>query len=504
MVRDIRIFSSLPVNGQLKPPDTLAPAFSCHSGRYHLQGLMIVLVFSLFLSGCQFKSGLLKTADEDRKERGEVLLYTQPFPQESDRLRFNIEEISAVRDDAMVFPLSPVLSEIKCRDMKSQRLLATGWLPPGHYTEVLFKVKNASLEVEDGEANLLVPAGPVTAPFMFDVGREMSYVFSLVFNYTQSIKGMLSFSPSFSVFFPERPVVNLLGYVSNSESDTITVIDKKAMQVINVIATGKGPRGIAIDQVRKRAYVALSGDDSIDVIDITAGRKINTIRLNPGDKPQESALTPAGTLLITANTGSDSISLIDPLAFIELDRIAVGNSPHSIAIDPAGRRAYVFNSLSSTISVIDLASSSVAATISTEPGPLRGQFNREGNKLYVIHEWSSYMTVIDPFTLSALGRVRIGMGANALKLDTRTNLIYVARKNDIMVEVYDPFSAIPIDYIKAEGSASYITIDSEENNLYLIVPEMKTVLVVDIVSKKIVSKIDIGKSPAWVTMMGER
>lgn len=477
------------------------PSFVKRGGK---RGILSVLVFLLFLSGCQMKSAFLKPVVSESTDNGEVFLYAQPFPQEADRLRFSIETVSAVRDDGLVLPMSMSLSEFKSRDMKRQRLIASGWLPPGHYTGFSFKVRDASLEVEEGEANLLVPEAPVMAEFQFDISREKSYVMWLRFNYKQSIDRGVGFSPSFSVFFPERPVSGLTGYVANHDSNNITVFDKKSMQVIGTISSGKGPGGIAIEQNLRRAYVTLSKDDSVDVIDMTSGELINNIKLSPGDNPQEPALTPDRRLLLTANSRSDTVSVIDTSSLIELTRVQVGNGPNSIVIDPAGRRAYAFNTISSTISVIDLASRSVAAVISTEPGPLRGQFNREGNRLYVVHEWSSYITVIDPFSLSVLSRIRVGIGVNNLKLDTRTNLLYVSKKDSVMIEVYDPISSIPVDFIKVEGSTSYMTIDSEENNLYLVIPETQTVVIVDVISKKVLGAIDVGRNPAWVTMMGER
>src|SRR3989338_9533222 len=134
--------------------------------------LIIILVFFLFFSGCQIKSTLLKPAlFEEETEKGEVFLYTQPFPQEADRLRFNIEEISAVKDDGMVFPLSISLHEFKSREMKRQRLIALGKLPEGNYTGLSFKVRNASLKVEDGEAALLAPQEPVKIDFSFNLNK---------------------------------------------------------------------------------------------------------------------------------------------------------------------------------------------------------------------------------------------------------------------------------------------------------------------------------------------
>ncbi len=150
------------------------------------------------------------------------------------------------------------------------------------------------------------------------------------------------------------------------------------------MATGRGPLGLAIDQVGERLYVAASGDDEVEIIDVRAGRIINKVKLNNGDSPQELALTPDKRLLLATDKGSNTVSVIDTSSMIEQSRIPVGQGPVSIIMDSAGRRAYVFNSISNTISVIDVANSAVAATIATDSSPIRGQFNPAGDKLYVI------------------------------------------------------------------------------------------------------------------------
>ena len=462
-----------------------------------LYAFCVLLVFV----GCQATLSQLKPALE---EEGEIYLYIQPFPQEADRLRFKLLEISAVSGDGREFPLSVSLRELKGPDMKRQRLLASGQLPPGPYTGFSFRVKDAILRVEDGEAQLLSPEEPVKMNFLFSVVRKKSSLITLAFKYTESIKGEVSFSPVFSFLIPAKPITSLVGYATNNGSNNVTVFDKKSGQAVSMIATGRGPAGMALDQTARRAYVALTKEDAIDVIDVTAGNVITRIRLNPGDKPQELSLTPDGKMLVIVNTGSNSVSFVDPVALMEVSRIMVGNGPQSILMDPIRRRAYVFNKLSSTLSVLDIANKALVTTISTEPSPLRGQFNRKGDRFHVISEWSSYLASIDPGTLTVLRRFQVRIGESSIKVDTNTDFVYLGRKNDSMVGVYDPTSFVAVDFVKSEPGVTYMTIDGEENNLYMVNTGKKTLMIFSLVSKKILAEIDVGDGPYWVTMMGER
>jgi YVTN family beta-propeller protein len=462
---------------------------------------MLYTLCVVILLGCQT---VISTVRPPLEEEGEIYFYIQPFPQEAARLRFTLEKVFAVSIDGREFPLDVYVHQLKGPDVERQRLLASGRVPPGSYSGLSFQVKNAILKVEEGEATLRSPEEPTKIDFLFNVARKKAYLISARFKYAESIKGGFSFNPVFSMFIPGKPLSNLVGYVTNPGSSNITVFDKQAGLAVAVIATGRKPMGMALDQRLRRAYVALSGDDAIDIVDVVAEDVIDRIRLNTGDHPQELALTPDNRILLSVNPGSNTLSFIDPTSLLEVNRIKVGNGPNSVLVDSTGRRAYVFNTMASTVSVIDIPNKLLLTTITTDPSPLRGQFNRNGDKIYVIHEWSSYVSVIDPLSFSVARRFQVRMGMESIKVDRNTDLVYLGRKNDTVVEAYDPFSFVPVDFINTGGGISYMTIDGQENNLNMVNPGMKTLMGSNLVSKKMVFIVDVGENPYWVTVMGER
>ncbi len=460
------------------------------------------LILSLMIfSGCQTMVLQPKPALENE---GQVLIYLQPLPQEADRLRFSLDEISAVRDDGAELPLALSVRDFSRPDMKRQRLVAMGRLPEGTYSGLLFRVKSATLKTDEGDAALLVPETPVKRDFLFKVERKKALVLSLALQYAESITDRIHFTPAWSVSIPSWPLVALAGYVSNYGSNTVTVFDKVKQEVAGAIATGNGPRGMALDKNLHRLYVALTDDDAVEVIDVAEDRTISRIRLNQGDSPEELALTPDGLTLLSVNTGSDSVSFMDTAAQVELNRVAVGKRPHAILIEKTGRKAYVFNDLSNSISVIDVPSKMVMGTIATGPEPIWGQFNRAGDRLYVAHAEYPYLFVVDPVSFSIIHQQFMGTGIRSLKVDTMTDLLYVGKKNDTVVGIYDPLTLNLVEYISTGGQVDYMAVDGEGNNLYLVVPEEKKVMIVNLINTRIVSDIDVIDRPAWVTMMGER
>ena len=460
-----------------------------------------VLFFLLILCGCQTLQ--IQTAAV-RTDEGMVFFYLQPFSREAERLRFSLSAFVALKDDGTEIPVPLSLSEYNSKEMTRQRLIAAAQLPAGKYSGFLVSVKSATLMTADGTAALLVPETPQKIVFPFSVEKRKAFMISLTLRYAQSLQGDVNFSPAFLVAIPPRPLVEVTGYASNAGVDSITVFDKIHLQATSVFATGSNPQGIALDQRLKRAYVALSGDDAVEVFDLNSEISLAKTMLRRGDEPRDLALTPDGLTLLVVDGRSDTVSVIDTVAMVEVSRISVGRSPRTVLIDKRGTKAFVFNSMSDNISVIDISYRQVIGTIATGPEPLWGQFNQAGDRLYVIHASYPYLYVINPASFAVVRREYIGMGMLSLKVDTKTDQFYIGKKNDTLVTVYDPFSFAPVGSIPTGGTVTYMTIDGETNFLYLLIPDRKVLMIINLASKRLVSEIDISEHSARMTMMGER
>ncbi len=466
------------------------------------QRFFFIFVLFLFMNACYPAKPLSQKTFTDESK---VVIYLQPMPQEASRLRFEIEGIFAVRDDGLRIPLSLSINELKGANLAGlQKRLASGPLPPGSYTGISINVRKAFLQGEEGESALLVPEEPVAIEHLFRLTHRTALTLFLSFNASGLSADGVRFTPAFSLAPSRRELINLTGYVSNSGSDSITVFNKKTMQVVGVISTGRKPKGMVLDQRRKRAYVASSGDDTIEVIDLTEGKIIGRIALDFGDEPIDLALTPDGRTLVSVNHGSNTVSIIDPLSLFEFSRVKVGERPVSVVVDPSGVKAYIMNSLSNSFSVVDLTQEVLSVAIGVEGAPLRGAFNRKGDRLYVISTDSPNLTVIDTAGLTVTEKLFIGMGAVSIKFDTRTGLILVGKQAAGEISVIAPFSLMLIDTIGIGGKATFMTIDDEENGLLVTLPDRKTLQKVNLTSKRIMAEIEVGEGAYAVVVMGER
>lgn len=437
-------------------------------------------------------------------KEGEILLYLQPMPMEAQRLSFGIESVSALREDGSSFPFSLSLEELKGAELVGkQKQLGSAIVPPGRYTGISIRVKNASVQREEGTAAYLVTQESVKVEHEFIVRKGQDVALFLTFDPAKSVKDNFSFTPAFTLASYTKELRNLLGFISNSDLNNISVFNKVSMLILDSIATGREPRGIALDKTRGLAYVALSGDDAVQIIDVFSDSTLSRIRLNLGDEPREIAITGDGATAVTANYGSNTASIIDTAGQFEAKRLSVGEGPVSVVTDPAGLKAYIFNSMSNSISVVDLARKEVGATITLDETPYRGDFSGKGDSLYVITMDSPNLLVIDPATLTVKDKIFVGLGALSIKVNTRTNLIYIG-KRDNEISVIDPFALMSIDMIGTRSSVKYLTIDAEENALLALEPESGRLQKINTVSKRVMGEAEIGQGAYAVVVMGER
>jgi len=478
-------------------PAFIKPAVRC----------FFVLLLCLFLGSC-FPEGLT-TRDFILKpplvNEGEIVLYLQPLPQEADRLRFDIGAISALRDDGSEVALSLLVNDLKGAELTGlQRWLASGILPPGRYRGISMQIRQAFVETAEGEVTLGVPEEPLRVEHSFEVQRQKATALFLSLDPAKIVTGENQFTPFFSLASAGGILINLTAFVSNPETHIISVFNKKTMQVVDAIATGRAPRGLVIDRFRTRAYVAVSGDDEVLAIDIFKRQIFSKLKLNFGDNPVELVLSPDGRRLVAVNHDSNTVSLIDAFSLTEAARISVGSGPTSAVMDPSGSRVYVMNTRSQSISVVDLTQKTLVVTIGVEAAPLRGAFNREGDTLFVISSDSPYITAIDRVRLGVTKKIFAGAGAISVKVDNQNGLLYVGRRFGGEISVIDPSSLMFVDTFQVGGKAVFQAIDDEERTLFVALADRRILQKINLTSKRVVAEIDVGKGAYAIAVMGQR
>lgn len=433
----------------------------------------------------------------------EVHVYALPLPRDAERLSFAVGAVSLRRADGGEVPLQVSQRDVAGTELRDQRLLAWGRVPPGEYAGLAVTVASATVAHGKERARLLVDAEPSRVDLGFRVSPGSAAVVWLGLKAAESIRREYAFSPSFTATLAPQTPPQVALYCTNTGSASVTAVDRHSRLVTGVVPVGHAPRGIALDRGARRAYVALSLEDQVEILDLAANAPVGRVRLSPGDGPSELALAADGKLVVLG-ARSRTVSFVDPEAMSELGRVPVGDAPFALLVDRAGRRAFVSNRGSATVTVIDLANRAVFGTLATDAEPLRMDLSRDGSRLYVIHRGSAYVAVFALPSLAPETRAYVGLGAAAIKVDPRTELVYLSRGDERRISVYDPVSLQPLDELEVPGAVSHMTIDDAENTLLALMPERQSIAVLDLTSRRLLAEIPVGADPYAVAFAGER
>lgn len=433
---------------------------------------------------------------------GTFSIFLQPLPQEAHRLTFSIEDLVAltVDDKEIKLPLSE--NRISDQLIGVQKRLANLTLPPGRYQGIALRIASASLAGEDGPIDLLAPKDRVVVETPFTISEKQSKTLFLSLSSDRLVTDGVFFTPKFSLWEPDRLLTNLKGFVCNSASQNLTVFNKHTSQVVGHLQVGKRPVDMVLDQQHRWLYVALAGEDAVAVVEVANGTILGRVPLRFGDEPSKLALTANGKTLLALNVGSETVSIIDTGSLFETARIRLHSQPSGIFLQGSAI-AYVTHKVSSSLSILDLRSGTLQGTVVLEAAPLTGVSDEAEHALYLINDFSPDLTVLNSSSLGPREKVFIGDGAVTIRADKSRNLLYIG-KQDGEIAVVDPRSLMAIDSFSLPSKIQSLTIDGEENALFAVLPKSDQLVKIDLVSKRVLGRLQLDSGSRAVVVMGER
>jgi YVTN family beta-propeller protein len=298
-------------------------------------------------------------------------------------------------------------------------------------------------------------------------------------------------------------LTNLKGFVSNSGSQYLTVFNKRSALVTDLIRVGNNPKDMALDRRRGWLYVALADEDLIAVVEVSNGNVLGQVRLRFGDEPTELALSANGERLLVLNQGSNSVSVIDTDSLSVLARVRLTSAGDDIFMGSNERSAYVLHSVSSTLSLLDLNSMTLGSSTILDDAPLKGVVSKNGRDLYLTTVSSVDLLVVDSSSLSVKQKIFVGPGARSIALGAVSGLLYIGKQNG-EIAVVDPRALMSIDSYTLPCPVQSIAFDYEENALFALLPQSRQLLKIDLVSKKLIDRLELEAAGHAVVVMGGR
>jgi DNA-binding beta-propeller fold protein YncE len=309
--------------------------------------------------------------------------------------------------------------------------------------------------------------------------------------------------------------------VANIVDSTISVVNPASCNASNTAgcrhqaptaAVGADPAGVAVDQAADTVYVANAGANTVSVINAAtcnaarrAGCARPAARISVGSQPGAVAVDDATGTVYVANSGGNTVSVINARTCNAVRHsgcgqtppaIAVGPEPLGIAVNQITDTVYVTslgNFTGKTVSVINGATCNAAsrtgcrqkpATVTVGPAPFGIAIDQATNTIYVANnnggDGPASLSVINGATCDAANSTGcahrppalpgVGRAPNGIAFDQSTGAVYTANFYDATVSVITVTGQVTTGYlprIAVGRGPEALAIDPANHTIYV-------------------------------------
>jgi YVTN family beta-propeller protein len=251
-------------------------------------------------------------------------------------------------------------------------------------------------------------------------------------------------------------------------------------------------------------YVTNTKSNTLSIIDTGTLEVVGTIALGAG-KPNRVVFHPDGKVAWVVYDKSREIGIIDADARKLVRRVKIGGNPYNLAFTPDGRYVYVLDWSSDTsndeVIVYDLKAEKVEGRVEVSTWPAHGVFSRDGRLFYVSGESAGDVTVIDTAKREIVGRIVHGGGdAMGLALRPDGKLLYAAAGENKAIVKIDTGTFKVVGTVPMPGIVHESTLTLDGKFLYVTLRKANKVVVVRTEDDKIVATIPQRAYPDLVSM----
>jgi YVTN family beta-propeller protein len=214
------------------------------------------------------------------------------------------------------------------------------------------------------------------------------------------------------------------GFITNGQSNSVTVFDLKTLAKTGEPATGQNPDAICYEPKTHRVFTFNGRSNDSSVIDAKTGQVVATLALN--GKPEFCAADGAGKLYNNLEDKSEVVEI--DAAKPEVTRrtsILPCEGPSGLAIDTKGKK--LFSVCDGTMAVTDIATFKVIATPKIGQGPDAAGFDPDLGLAFSSNGSDGNLSIVGLVNgkYDTVDTVATERGARTMTVDPKTHRVYL-------------------------------------------------------------------------------
>lgn len=242
--------------------------------------------------------------------------------------------------------------------------------------------------------------------------------------------------------------------------------------------------------------IADKDGDALLFFDTASGSVVRSVPV--GGNPHEVVATADGRLAFTANSRSNTVSVVDLADGKEIKRIAspLFAYPHGMAIHPDGKTLYLTSEQNKLLLLIDIASLEVKAQLSTEKeGSHMVVLSPKGDRAYVADRGSAAVTVVDTGKPAVVEHMPAGDGVEGIALSRDGRWLLVGNRTANDIQLFDARARRSVARIPVAADPVRVAISADGKRALVPHRRSSEVFLVDLDGRKVLGRVRTGKEP---------
>ena len=297
-------------------------------------------------------------------------------------------------------------------------------------------------------------------------------------------------------------------FVSNENSDSITILNEKNKKIIKSISTGGRPRDMKFSKDKTKLYIVVSEENHIAILNLNKLKITGYIKT--GDDPEIFDISPNGKLLAVSNEDDNELTIIDLSTKKILKSIQnVGVEPEGVNFSPDGRFVFVTSEGTNSVIIVDPWKQEIINEILVGNRPRRGIFVNEGSEYWVSNELNGSVSIINTKNLEIMKTISFSVKGIKSQDITPVDFAYSKKLEKVFVTLGSA-NHVAVVNTKSHDVENNILVGSRvwgaaltRNDKELIVTNGNSddISVIDLKKLVAISSIPVGKTPHTVRVL---
>lgn len=256
-----------------------------------------------------------------------------------------------------------------------------------------------------------------------------------------------------------------------SHGTQVEVLDTTSGKSVGQITQLHGVHGVAVAPEFGKGFITNGQSNSVTIFDLKTLAKIGEPQT--GQNPDSVCFEPKTKHIFTFNGRSGDSTAIDPATNEVIKTFPVGEKPEACVVDDAGK---IYLNLEDSSEIVEIDATKPAATRHASLSPCEGPtgigIDVKNKKLFSACA-NKMMAVTDIATLKVVATPAIGSGPDGAGFDSGLGLAFSSNGGDGTMSIVKAVNGKyeTVDSVPTERGARTMAVDSKNHRVYMLAAE---------------------------------